>query len=350
MKRVTLLAAALVAAAVFFGGCREEIITAPDGAVIELSASPANIPAAGGETTITVRVTEDGAPVRDGTEVYLSTTKGVLSATTVTTDVRGVATAKLKASSGETTGNATVEATSGKAPKATLTVAFTNEDSMILTISAGSAEVRADEGHDTTITARLTKPSGSVPTSQVIAFRLEATGGGVSFPGRLSPMTATSDPETGLATATLAATGAAGTVLVRAQTIGADDATTQVSFYDAVSDMPSLTVDKSTITMGTSPRDQDVTVVATLVTLLGAAPPGHSVGFSTAPAGTFEPTYTSKTATVVTDSSGRATVKVRLTATEQQLLLASGDPTVTVTASETSRIGTVTKSVTITVQ
>ncbi len=115
--RILLLATALLP---LVYACDKATPVAPSGAVLTLSASPAEI-AANGTSTITVRARrENGTPVNPGTQVLLSTTLGQLSATTVETDDAGVATAIL--TGGGRPGEAKLIARSGPSESNEVTV------------------------------------------------------------------------------------------------------------------------------------------------------------------------------------------------------------------------------------
>jgi hypothetical protein len=112
----------LVVGIVFaISGCGGEVpFVSPDGATLSISANPTAIPIINGESTITViafKAPEDGGgTVPDGTQIFFTTTVGVIEERVATTS--GIARAKLR--SNGRAGVATITASSGSGITATL--------------------------------------------------------------------------------------------------------------------------------------------------------------------------------------------------------------------------------------
>ena len=113
-------------------GCGGEVpFVSPDGATLTISANPTVIPLVNGESTITViafKSPEDGGgTVPDGTQIFFTTTVGVIEERVSTTS--GIARAKLR--SNGRSGLATITASSGSGVSATL------EDGVLVGSGAG---------------------------------------------------------------------------------------------------------------------------------------------------------------------------------------------------------------------
>ena len=95
-------------------------LTAPDGALLQISASPLSIPSNGGASTVTVVATkaaeDGGGPVADGTQIFFTTPIGVIEERVSTQS--GIARATLR--SDGRSGDAAVVASSGGGASVTL--------------------------------------------------------------------------------------------------------------------------------------------------------------------------------------------------------------------------------------
>jgi hypothetical protein len=111
----------VIALALAAWGCGGEVpFVSPDGTTLSISANPTAIPITNGESTITViafKAPEDGGgTVPDGTQIFFTTTVGVIDERVSTTS--GIARAKLR--SNGRAGVATITASSGSGVTATL--------------------------------------------------------------------------------------------------------------------------------------------------------------------------------------------------------------------------------------
>ena len=111
----------VVGLALVASGCGGEVpLISPDGATLSISANPTAIPLINGESTITViafkSVEDGGGTVADGTQIFFTTTVGVIEERVSTSS--GIARAKLR--SNGRAGAATITASSGTGVTATL--------------------------------------------------------------------------------------------------------------------------------------------------------------------------------------------------------------------------------------
>jgi len=137
MARWLFMAAALVAAAGFLEGCRQDVPTAGSGSEIVMSANPTTV-GLGESSAISIAVFDDsGAPAKEGIEIFLSTDPnlGTVSSS-VPLGSDGTAEARFVASS-DRTGKASVAARSGKVT-ATVVITIVASESPTWSLPAGS--------------------------------------------------------------------------------------------------------------------------------------------------------------------------------------------------------------------
>ncbi len=309
-------AAALVAAAALFCGCRSETIAAPKGATISISATPASISVRTGVAVLSVKVLKDGVPVRVGTTVRLSSNLGNVTPEVVETDSSGYAASKLFA--GDAAGTAKVTASSGGAEDADATVAITNAQTVRVTVDNPSPPRVSASGGSAILTARVTTLDGAASIPGV----------SVHFAGdtnvSIDQAFVTSDSN-GIAKAQASAVSRSGTATI---TASADNATPASATLELVDSPGSASFGADPSSFSAQNADQTITLS---VTVRGKVPPtsdglsGVTVEFKgdqTLDYGAFE--NGARTGAKVTASDGKATIVFKLTASEQSQVKAAG--------------------------
>jgi PKD repeat protein len=126
--------------------CKGVDLTAPTGSSISISANPSQISLNGGESTITVILTNpDGSPVPDGTAVYLTATLGTIADRAETRGSRLTETLV----AGNEPGTATVTARSGTSEVSAETEVTIGTSLTSIAVSANPASLGPDGGKAT---------------------------------------------------------------------------------------------------------------------------------------------------------------------------------------------------------
>jgi hypothetical protein len=224
---------------------------------ITLDAAPMSILATGEAVTISALVTQDGKPVQ-GRSVSFSSVAGTVTPISPTTDASGVATARF--TSNASGGSVTITAVDDASAKvAQITVSL---PTYAVALSAPPMTATAT-GQTVTVAAVLTA-NGQAVAGRAISF---ATPG-----AQVTILNGTTDAN-GVARATVASTGPAGSLSVTAT----DDTSGQSGRLALVA--PAYAVAASTSAMVAGPSGGTATVTAT-VTADGRPVPGRAVTFA----------------------------------------------------------------------
>lgn len=282
--------------------CERVTPTAPSGAALTLTVSPAGIGLGQTATVIATATQSTGIAVPDGTAVYFTTTLGTIAPQTAKTK-KGVAEAILTA--GTTNGTATVTASSGVSGTFTVAIGVTSASIGTVTLTADPG-VLPPGGGQSSLTALVLGVDGQPVSGFPVVF--STTAGTLSSGGG-----AVSTDSSGRARATLT-TDRAATVTARA---GEKTAT----FEARIGSVSSIVVNATPIANAAGGQSQ---ITATVFADNGQTLIGVPVVFATT-AGSLS----SGGAAVPTDSSGRArdTLTTNRTAT---VTATAGDKTATV--------------------
>lgn len=274
-------------------GCDKATPVAPEGTILTLSVNPSRIGLNGTATITVIGRQPNGSALNPGTEIRLSTTRGVIDPAVV--QIRdGVATATLRADGRP--GDATVRAATADATaETTVQVGETAETRPSLLISANPNTI--DIGETATITIVARNADGT-PVAQGQEIILTSDLGVVS-PAR--PRTRAD----GTATATLSTGNQAGTATIRAILGASEAATTTVTIRDVA----------ATITLQAVPQTVpqtggEIDLTAAVFNAQNQPLAGAPVTFL-AERGTLE-----RRGAVPTDSTGQATNTLTLTETD----------------------------------
>lgn len=224
-------------------GCDKATPVAPEGSILTLSVNPSRIGLNGSATVTVIGRQPNGSALNPGTEIRLSTTRGVIEPAVV--QIRdGVATATLRGDG--RSGDATVRAATADATaETTVQIGETAETRPTLLISANPNTI--DIGETATITIVARNADGS-PVAQGQEIILTSDLGTVS-PAR--PRTRAD----GTATATLSTGNQAGTATVRAILGASEAATTTVAIRDVAATLTLQAVPQSVPLTGTPAND-----------------------------------------------------------------------------------------------
>jgi len=155
--------------------CEQVPLTAPNESTIIVQANPLSIPAVGGTSTITVTAFKSaengGGTVADGTQIFLTTSLGILPERVATEN--GIARGTL--SSDGRSGEATVTASSGSLAAQTVTVQIGSGDSgdLVITVVASPA-VLGPSDFTSQITASVTDDRGNLLPNTPVIFSTDS--------------------------------------------------------------------------------------------------------------------------------------------------------------------------------
>jgi hypothetical protein len=361
--RSLLLSVLVVVAAL---SCDKATPTAPSGSTLAISASPSRISLNGSATITVIGRLPNGSPMREGTEIHLTTSLGNIDPL-VLIDRGGNATATLRADGRR--GTATVSAATGTVSgggggsggaggsggsggtggtggtTGTSGTIATQEASQEASLSV-STTVQIGESDDTKPTLIVSANPTIIPvagTSTITIIGRNIDGSPVASGqeilltttlGTLQPRRPTTN-SSGIATSTLTASSQAGAAKVTAVLGTSDAATVDIEIKDATL---TLTADTTTVDEGTSAT---INLTARVRNFQGQPVPGRDVTFQSQ-RGTLQST------SGVTDSTGTVTTVLRLT---PQTVSGTADETFTVTATASSTSGVdLSSTVTITIR
>ncbi len=337
----TLLLSVFVVAAL---GCDKATPTAPSGSTLAITANPSKIGLSGRSTITIIGRQPNGSPMREGTEIRLSTTLGTIDPQ-VLIDNDGNATATLRGDGRK--GAATVTAQTGTVSGGGSGGAAGSGGSSGGT-SSGSLSVQTTvqigETDDTKPTLLVSANPNVIPvggTSTITVIARNSDGSLVSSGqeviltttlGTLQPKRPTTN-SSGTATSILTVQDQAGTAKITAVLGSSSAETTEIQVKDATL---TLTANPSAVDEGTIPA---ITLTAILAKFPSGGVAGKKITFS-AQRGTLS------ASTVETATNGEAVVTLALGAQT-----VSSDETFTVTATAPSSSGeALTATVTITIR
>lgn len=182
LRKTIFVGVALFVTAFGLSTCDPVPLTAPNEATMNLQANPLSIPAVDGASTITATVfkaaSDGGGTVTDGTQIFFTTTLGIIEERVAT--VNGVARGTLR--SNGRSGQATVTASSGTLEAQTVTVEIGagDEGDLVITVVA-TPSVLGPFDLTSEITATVTDNRGNPIADAPIIF--STTGGTLASAG-----------------------------------------------------------------------------------------------------------------------------------------------------------------------
>jgi hypothetical protein len=323
-------AAAFVAAAVLFSGCRSEKVTAPDGATITVTATPATISSLGGVARIDVLVLrESGEAVQEETQVFLSTDLGTLDADLIRTDSSGRASTNLRATG--TVGTAKVSARSGGATSGQVSVTIANESTLVFDGDSLRAEPSVIDASSSgalstsTVRARLRRQDGTLVTGYTV---LVDVGSASTAQVRLDETVVTTDSAGQVAVGVRSA-DQVGTAKVRLSCVSCSPATVDLELRESPGRIE-ISADPLAFDAGTETR-----TVSLLAQVFGkvknqamASASDVVVVFKTTGPGGFVSgaNLTTSFRGAALDSGGRTSAVLSLSAADQAAAKSAGEP------------------------
>jgi len=313
-------------------GCDKATPVAPNGTILTISANPSKIGLNGRSTITIVGRKPDGNPLNPGTEIRVTTDKGTLSDSVITTDDSGRATVTFRGDG--RAGTAKITAMTGGNVMVTtdVQVGEASGDKPTVIISASPSTIDVGETSTITVIARNSDGSPVEAGRQVI---LTTTLGTLVNP---RPTTRAD----GTATTTLQSGDRAGTAEITAVFGSSDVVRTMVTIREEAGAI-SITPTNPTVQAPTGSNTSTVTFTVFVRNTEGDPLPGAVVNFSTE-VGDFENGDT----VGITNSSGAVTKKLVLT--EQDVASLGNGAKFAVTATTNGADGTIDAVATVTVR
>lgn len=274
---------------------------APPGSVITVSANPTTIALTGESSTLVITgFRPDGNPLNPGSQLTLSTSLGVLSASVVEIDENGRATATLRGDGRQGTATVTVSLTTGTETTTTVDVQIGNDATSQPTLTVDANPVDLAVGETSTITVTAKNADNSPLTTGTVNIRTT-----------LGTLASTSlnlaNGNNGVVGTTLTSSQS-GTATVTASVGSSEDATVDVSFGTTRKPVVTLTANPSSVEEG------EVSVVSvTARDENGNLLTGSAVAIMTADRGFLSGGSYDSNAEELTLSNGRGTVNFTAT-------------------------------------
>ena len=255
MKRLALLTLSLLVLGAYLIGCDSaDNPIAPSGSSLTMTASPTSIALTGESSNLTITgFKPDGNPLNPGTQLTISTTRGVLTTNTSNNSLievgeSGRATATLTGDGRQGTATVTVSLTSGgeaSTASSEIQIGVDAGDKPTVQVEANPTEIALNDSSEITVTAR--NADGTIMTSGTVAIRTSlgiltsgsSSGSSLSIPFSNS---------TGRVTASLSSSQA-GSATVTASVGASDEDEVTVEIGTAL---------KPTLTISANPRIVDV--------------------------------------------------------------------------------------------
>jgi hypothetical protein len=296
-------------------GCDKATPVAPNGTILTISANPSKVGLNGRSTITIIGRKPDGNPLNPGTEIRVTTDKGTLSDSVVTTDDGGRATVTFRGDG--RSGTAKITAMTGGNVMVTtdIQVGESSDTKPTVLVSVSPNNIPVGDTSTSTVTVVARNSDGSPLGGQTVI--LTATLGTLANP---RPVTRSD----GTATTTLTAGRQAGSAEIRAIVGSSDAATATLTIREAATDMGVQANPSSVPSSGGT-----VTLSAFVSNSQGQPLAGAPVSFQ-ADRGKLDNTQD------FTDTQGQASVMLTLSQTD---VSGNGICTVTVTASTPSGTG-----------
>lgn len=209
-------------------GCDKATPVAPNGTILTISANPSKIGLNGRSTITIVGRKPDGNPLNPGTEIRVTTDKGTLSDSVVTTDDSGRATVTFRGDG--RSGTAKITAMTGGNVMVTtdVQVGESSDTKPTVLVSVSPNNIPVGDTSTSTVTVVARNSDGTPLAGQTVI--LTTTLGTLANP---RPVTRSD----GTATTTLTAGRQAGSAEIRAIVGSSDAATATLTIRDAATDM-----------------------------------------------------------------------------------------------------------------